>query len=75
MFIRFFLLFIFLYFLFKIVKYIFRVFFNGVKGPTISRDSKPSHESKYKDVEEAKFVEIKEDKPPQKDKSGSDDSK
>ncbi len=69
-----FLLLIFLYFLFKAVKYVFRAFFNGVQSPPKVNNTQP-HYSKYKDVEDAKFVEIKEDKPQEKDKHGSNGSK
>ena len=67
------LLFFFLYVLFKIVKFFFRAFSTGAKEPTVNK-SKPAS-SKYKDVEEAKFIEIKEEKQTDKEQSGSNGPK
>ncbi len=70
---RFFLLFILLYVLFKVVKFFFGALTGSSKVPPAGRPKQS--ESKYKDVEEAKFIEIKEDKQTEKEQTGSNGSK
>ena len=64
------LMFVLFYFLFKVVKMFVRFFIPEAKKPS-NFNSSPAGESKYKDVEEVEFKEIKEDTQNQKDESNS----
>ncbi len=68
---RLFLLFVLFYMIYKGVKLFFRYFISEVKKPADNIRNNGDYkaaESKYKDVEEAEFIEIKQDSKTQKEK-------
>ena len=57
-----------IYVIVKAIRIFLRFFVSGYKGSAASRQ-KPQAESKYKDVEEVDFIEVKEDKNSNKEKT------
>ena len=57
---RFILYFILFYILFRVLKSVFNVFFKNTANPNIKNESSKK-KSKFEDVEDAKYIEIKPD--------------